>query len=121
MKKWIIYGVLLCSIIFNVIFITRACQFKKRFPPIRHHNMKPHQKESLRIFFKSKRKPLRKEMRKADICKDKLMCRLLKDDLDIEELELLRDSLINVTVKRENKFIDYLIEYKNEEKERSKK
>ncbi len=120
MKKWIIYGVLICSIVFNLIFITKACQQRKKFPPLNHHRMKPHKKESLRKFFKSKKNSLRQDVRKSNDCKDRLICRFLEEDLSQEDLLLLRDSLISITIERENKFIDCLIEYKTQEKEKEK-
>ncbi len=118
MKKWIIYGLLICSLAFNLIFITKACQYRKKFPPMCPPRMKPHKRESLRIFLDSKKNCLRKEMRESNKSKDRLICKFLEDELSQDELNMLKDSLIKITIDRENKFLEHLIEYKTKEKEK---
>ncbi len=116
MKKWIIYGVLLCSLAFNIIFITRACENRKKFPPMGPPKMKKHKRESLRNFLDGKKNNLRKVMRESNSSKDRLICKFLEEDISKEDMDMLKDSLIKITVDREEKFIEYLIEYKTQEK-----
>ncbi len=123
MKKWIIYGVLLCSVAFNVIFITKACQYRRNFPQARPPKIEPQKWDSFRKFMDCKREDMRHSWRKSNNSKDKIINKILEGNLSSAELKVLEDSLIKITVDRERKFIGYLIEYKTQGKgkKRSKK
>ncbi len=116
MKKWLIYGLLVCSLIFNAIFIIGAYKCRGRMPMQPPHRMKPPKKDVMREFFEQNREELLRDMKEYRKIREQLADRMFDNNTKIEEMIILGDSLIKITVKREKNFVRCLIDYQNKKK-----
>ncbi len=116
MKKWLIYGLLVCSLIFNAIFIIGAYRCRARIPMEPPPRMKPPKMDAMRDFFELNKTELVNDMQEYKKIRGRIADKMFDKNTEIEDMILLGDSLIEITVKREKKFVRCLINYQNNKK-----